>query len=121
MKTLFEDVNLAQIDISRDGMNITLTFVDMHGGNLCGKLECVSVFAFNYHNNFLPDGNDGFACYVFEVTLQEIPKGDIESYLKKMNYGFNSFTLSYDYCNLLHIEGGDVIIDVLCHKVVVEK
>jgi hypothetical protein len=119
---LFSDVNIDEVTFSPDGKKVTLSFVDMHEGEPIGIIQCLSVLLFNYQNIF--DDGEGFAAYVGEVTCSRIESKNISSFLSNMNFKFsgadgNVYTPNIQNLFALHVEGGEVILDIVCE--VVEK
>jgi hypothetical protein len=128
MEYIFENVNLANLDIADDGKKVVLDFLDMTSNNWesIGKIRCNNVFLLNYQNSFLPDMDDGFACYVGEVTLQRIKKNEYDKFIFNHRFGSiesggNYIDFPYEEANLLHLESGDVIIDIMCENLEIDK
>jgi hypothetical protein len=118
MNCLLQDVNLALIEISQDGRNITLDFVNMADGGAHAKLEAQAVVLFNYQNAF-EAGEDALPAFVAEVTCEEFDNHGRSSQLMKLGYGFlgrgvETYVPKLNNCFVIHVEGGEVSLDLLC-------
>jgi len=126
---ILEDVNLSEISISKDGRNIVFQFSELYKDDRCAEVICSSVYVFNYHNIF-EDEYDGLPCYVGEVDYGEVHGLNLCQKLTELNFGFvvekdptdpNSGSKTYlppnNKAYFLHIEGGQVDIDIVCGEV----
>jgi hypothetical protein len=117
---LLEDVNLSEIQFTKDGKNIHFDFIDMYEGKPIASLICEDVLHLIYSNCF--DDNDyGFACYVGEVTVQTFTLDkDIVQELHTMEYQFydigGNILVRHNKLHIVEIEGGEVSIKVSCKK-----
>lgn len=109
---IFSDVNLDQISFSMNGRDLVFIFLNMTDGAQICEIKCASVYLFRYDNSFKND-DDGFACYVGEVSCHRIPR----SYLKSWNY--ERYEPSEDDLFHFYIEGGEISISLACEKVIV--
>lgn len=117
MEMLLEDVNFDELVIGRDGKTLVLKFIDMNEGNPVSALKCSSVFMLNYQNTFEVD--DGLACYVGEVGYSHVAENEVSEWLRRNNFSFSTSVIGGKNLNdsgliWLHIEGGEVIVDVAC-------
>ena len=114
---LIKDINISSVTFSIDGKDIIFEFLDMFNGKLAFSLKCKQVYVFNYCNNF--DDDEGFACYVGEISVVKLSKNNIENQL--INLGYNFIDLdgrtvipeSNDFCSI-NIIGGELLISVIC-------
>jgi len=114
---LLTDINLDEIVFSSDGKNITFKFIEIYKGNPSDIIKCSSVYAFHYENIF--DDDEGLPVYVCEVRYTKRLKKDLSSSFKKTNLSINGNAINpnEEELFLLDIEGGDVIIEVICKSV----
>ncbi|MCR9197401.1 MAG: hypothetical protein NXI04_02040 [Planctomycetaceae bacterium] len=121
-KPVLEDANLDRIEIGRDGKSVILTFLDMLEGRTCLTLRCDGLVILEYQNAFFAE--DGFAVYVGHVGVDQISQEQTKSNLKQMRYQFDSEEASdwqaNGQCFLVHVEGGEVLLRVLCQNVITE-
>ena len=117
---LRRDGNLSDIFIYPDGTRLAINFLSSFDGGAVSRLTVYGVIAFNFHNTFDCPA-DALPTYVGEVTCRPIAQEQIHSCLGSLAYGF---TFKGDYrpntlastANLIHIEGGEVAIDILCGR-----
>lgn len=121
-KPVLEDANLDRIEISRDGKSVILTFLDMLEGKTNLTVKCDGVVILDYQNAFFAD--DGFAVYVGHVNVDQVSQEQAKSSLTQLRYQFHSDEDSnWPYmgpCFLVHVEGGEVLLRVLCQNVITE-
>ena len=116
---LSKDLNLDLVKFSSDGRAITMRFVDMRSGSFVGELRCSDCFHFRMQNMFGED--DGFACYVAEVRSELVEGEVLEKLLLSNKYPFRNelgAPVRSDLpCYWLQVEGGDVIVEVVCRSI----
>lgn len=121
---ILKDINLDEIKFSPDGRDISINFLNMSDGSLENILECKSVYYFKFQNCFEVD--DGFACYVGEVNYELIKNSELSDWLAKIQYGFYNndrtplIPTKTDLYSV-HIEGGEIIIELVCEKMLLNK
>ena len=133
MRKILEDVNLSNISISKDGKEILFQFNRLQNDAARVEVVCSSVYVFNFHNVF-EDEYDGLPCYVGEVRYGRICGSDLCRKLKELNFGFrveedpvepNSKKRMYipgdRKAYFLHMEGGEVDIDIICGEVTINS
>lgn len=117
---LLSDINLDEVIFSPNGKDLTFKFVNMTDGALINIIKCKSIFIFTYNNTFEDD--DGFACYVGEVTCERISHSNLKKWLTEKRFSFYDVDKSIyvpttrDLFNL-HIEGGQIVIDLACEAI----
>jgi hypothetical protein len=117
---LLRDVNLSEIYIYPDGTKITIKFLSMFDGHAVATLTTYDVIVFNYHNAF-DCSADALPTHVGEVTCRSIAQEQVHICLAALAY---KFAIADDYSQstlmngaiLIHIEGGEVAIDILCGR-----
>ena len=81
------------------------------------------------------DQYDGLPCYIGEVNVYELSPEKTVDKLVELKYGFNKDTDSTKHtpinskvfipiegpCYFLHIEGGQIFIELLCARVEIKK
>lgn len=117
---LLSNINLDGISFNNLGRGVEFSFIDMDKGEPLTNLQCNAVYLFNYHNSFSDD--EGFACYIAEVTYEFIPADLASKILMKYNFSFINLDGSTlvptkkDLINL-HIESGDIVVDIICEEI----
>ena len=121
---LISDANISSIKFSVDGKNIDFEFLDMAIGKPIFLLKCKQVYIFNYYNNF--DEDEGLACYVGEVSVEQFEKDSVEEQFVKSGYNF--IDLSSRICipkvnsfSGINIVGGELSINVICAEYELQK
>jgi hypothetical protein len=91
----------------------------MTDGRPCAQLTANGVVMLNYHNAFDND-DDALPAYIGEVTCRELGVKEADSVLSGLGYGFigNGGTIYVPKlgCFHIHIEGGELAIDMVCEK-----
>ncbi|MDO6528191.1 hypothetical protein Q4519_21225 [Motilimonas sp. 1_MG-2023] len=116
-KLIYSDVNLDSIKLLPDGRTIELIFLDMYKGLEIGKITCANVYSFCYQNTF--EENEGLACYIGEVGYEVIKPDEYATFLELNNYSFlgrggSTYEPKEAELYKLHLESGDVMLDVIC-------
>ena len=115
--TLLSDINLSSLSLTNDGRVLTIDFLNMADVSHCAQLIADGVVAFNYHNTFETD-DDALPAYVGEVTCRELREQDKDAALSRLGYGFlgkGCATFLPESGRIhIHIEGGEVSIDLIC-------
>jgi hypothetical protein len=118
MGYLLQDVNLSNIHISPNGRTINIEFINMFDGGFLAHLTVEEVLIFKYFNAF-DNSEDAFPTYVGEVMYRElIPE---ESSAELLNFGYRFIgreeqIQSKESLFFIHIEGGEISIDLVCSK-----
>ncbi len=113
---IMDDVNLDKIVIDKSGKACRLEFINLRDGAPVGVIECMDVILINYHNVM---DFEGLATYVGQVDLDELG-GDLGR-AKLCDLGFkfrdslgHTGTTNSGTVRHLHVEGGEVCIDLCC-------
>ena len=120
MSCILQDVNLSNVQMSTDGRTISIGFIDMFDGKCLGHLSLESVLVFRYFNAF-ESSEDSFPAYVGKVICRELVPDEITAELVNLGYRFIAgdgqiFIPSGKSLFLIHIEGGEVSIEIICGK-----
>ena len=113
---IMDDVNLDRVIVETNGKACRLEFIDMREGVRAGVIECRDVILMNYHN--IMDA-EGFATYVGQVDLDELVGDAGRGKLCELGFRFRdaagrTSTTGSETIQHLHVEGGEVCIDVCC-------
>jgi len=120
MHQLLSDVNFSEIEFTRSGPGLRLLLIDMHEGSPLARIDCRGVCLLRYENYFASE-QDGFACYVGEVTARSVPADEVGLLLAAQGYGFKDGAGSVrspkagDYCEIC-LEGGEVSLTIVCRS-----
>jgi hypothetical protein len=114
---VLSDVNLSECNFSARNLTASLEFLNMTDGAPIATCICHRTVLF--HSHTLPDIS--FSVYVGEVDIAEIElKSEAESLLENLKYGWavssyaNEWRPGESKLFHIHIEGGDVIVDIVC-------
>lgn len=120
-KQLFSNINLDKISFSRNGVSITLDFLDMYEGLPFASFICEPVISFHYENMF--ERGDELPCYIGEIWLKKIPNEEINNYLTNNKYRFVSDSFANGFGDLysLSLIGGEIVIHIICSDVMEKR
>jgi hypothetical protein len=115
-KQLLNDVNLANIAFGKDGQEITLSFLSMTDGGEVATLRCSGLLVLKYQTVLFP-----LPLYVGEVNHEEFTNMQIAELLRGFDYSFfdqsgNTFDPHLERLHNVHIEGGEVYIQIVCKE-----
>ncbi|MDR3490884.1 MAG: hypothetical protein P4M12_02430 [Gammaproteobacteria bacterium] len=118
---ILSDINLSNMSFNKLGRGVEFKFLDMQKGEPISNIQCNAVYLFNYHNTFSED--DGFACYIVEIECTLIPHDSVNKWLANNNFGFMDmnggvYVPSKKDLIHLHIESGDIVIDLACEEII---
>lgn len=128
MKKIIEDVNLNKLQVSSDGRNLELFFVDMYNLAPFAEIKCRTLYSFNYQIALEEEGI--FPIYVGEVNCATIKDMKFDSKLHELNFHFmisndpvnplkgdeEVYKPSHE-CDYLFLESADLFLEVLCQKI----
>ncbi len=114
---LLHDTNLSEIAFTSNGPALVLSFLSMYDGREELRLNCRGLLIVKYHSISSP-----LPLYVGEVIHEEISAEDTKLRLAHSGYGFTNqdgtvLTLRSERLHFVHLEGGEIDIDIVCTEV----
>lgn len=118
---IVQDTNLSEFSFESDGQLLRLSFLNMRDGHEEARIECRGIIAVKYHSVGVP-----LPLYVGEVVHEEISGDTLAQSLDKLGYGFLNqagakFLPRREGLHFVHIEGGEIDIEVACIDLVIMR
>ena len=122
---LLKDVSLATVSLSADGTAVGMEFLSLQDGAPCAALQCRRVILLAFRNAF-EHNKDAFPCYLGEVVREDLSSSSLRERLDGFQYGFSrgdgsTYMPAGSRGVHVHLEGGEVILDVICGEAVLVK
>ena|GEM_PF-5582338 len=127
---ILKDVSLKGIEFRSHKTSVKMSFIDMYEGKPCAEILCESVLVFNYHDSSYPDE---MPLYVGEVNHTILTRGQLRKKLDEFSFGFSVppdpvnlsvpgpvYVPEWEEAHHIHLEGGEILIHVLCKDVHIE-
>jgi hypothetical protein len=116
-RDLLQDSNLSEVAFGSNGQELFLTFLSMEDGREVARLRCHGLLVVKYHSVSSP-----LPLYVGEVTHEKIDVQNSTLRLASLDYGFTnqdsrSLHPNSEGIHFVHIEGGELDIDIACADV----